>query len=62
MNVGDDYKQKLEELMNHKARVLLNSTLDHNDSTCYIFVNESDLYELIFGSKNNEAHIFKIWV
>ena len=49
MNVDGD-GQNLETVVDHNARVLLNSSLEH--SVKYpISINESGLYALVFGSK-----------
>ena len=35
--------------------------MDHNEKNT-IYINESGLYALIFGSKKKEANLFKTWV
>ncbi len=52
-NVSEDDRKKMEELMGDRE-----SALDHNDRNT-IYINESGLYCLIFGSKKREALLFK---
>ncbi len=55
-NVSDDDRMKMEELMG-----VQDTTIGYRDRTS-IYINESGLYCLIFGSKKREALLFKKWV
>ena len=55
-NVAEDDRKKLDEL-----RQLPDSSPDHNAKTA-IYINESGLYDLVFGSKKDEAKEFRRWV
>ena len=57
VHVDADDKSNLEDL-----RVLESSTLLNAYEKAQVFINESGLYKLIFGSKKQEAQIFKRWV
>ncbi|MFM7982514.1 MAG: Bro-N domain-containing protein, partial [Candidatus Fonsibacter sp.] len=51
-NVSEDDRRKMEELI-----VLHEDTLDYNAKNT-IYINESGLYCLIFGSKKREELLF----
>ena len=51
-NVSDDDRMKMEELMGVQE-----TTIGYRDRTA-IYINESGLYCLIFGSKKREALLF----
>lgn len=55
-NVSEDDRNKLEELMGD-----FKSPIGYRDRMS-VYINESGLYCLIFGSKKQEAKMFKKWV
>ena len=55
-NVSEDDRKKMEELMGVQE-----TPIGYRERTA-IYINESGLYCLIFGSKKRDALLFKQWV